>query len=934
MMKNFTHLAVFSIFIILLLILISYQAITYSGGPNAGLTNAPGENNCTSCHSGSLITSGSNWSNIVLNTNIPATGYLPDSIYNITLSHSQSGINTWGFQITSLISSNNNMAGNITITNSAKTQKKTSGSKEYVTHTSSGTSGSGSNSWTYSWKAPSTNVGDIKFYATVNAANGNGNTSGDQIFAKTWTFSVSSLLPTATINASKISVCVGDTVFLTGGGNNNPTSFSWTMTGGTPSSSSAQNPYVIYSTSGTKTISLVTSNTKGKSLPSTVNISVNALPSANISVKGKTNLCPGDSVILSAPSGSGLNYLWNTNEKTQSIIVKTPGTYNVVVTNSSGCKATSQNITINVFTVNQNIITASDDSICAGSNITLTSTTGFETYYFYNGKTLLTSGKSNQCSSSNIANGNDLFSVAQDANGCFSTSNKINVFVGSPQSAPVVKCKNTTTSSIEFEWSSIGNAQFYEVSIDSGKTWKSVGLNTSYLVSGLGYSTLASLHVKAFDNSICKYSEIGSSLCQTDPCSPVVFTIDADTLICKGDSVKVILLGLSNAKYSVEFNYSGFKKDTIYYVKPDETKTFRVEVIDSNSLNCPSMIKSLKIHVEKQNIFLTNNMKNNSLCDGQEVEFSATKGFKEYSFFLNGVVSTTGTNSEFVTSNMKNNDQIYVKGISKEGCEYQSDTQIITVFNLPLVSLISNKINNTICSGDTIKFNGTSGMLYYAFVKNNSDTVQSGKNNVLEFYDAKNNDQIMLFAQDQNGCTGISKVESVKVNKLPNAGFTFSQNFMQFNFSDTTKNVTGRLWSFGDMSTDTSKNPVHTYQSEGKYSVKLNVKDFNECTATISQDVNPAVNSIDDPTKALPVFNAFVRNSDKLLLVNFSLSNTSTVKINLLDINGKVISRLVDANFNKGINYFEYSVGKLPSGTYLIVFESENIVRMIKIVLQ
>ncbi len=52
------------------------------------------------------------------------------------------------------------------------------------------------------------------------------------------------------------------------------------------------------------------------------------------SSSGRYDLCPGDSIILSAPSG--FSYLWNTGETTQEIVADTTGLYSVTIENLSG----------------------------------------------------------------------------------------------------------------------------------------------------------------------------------------------------------------------------------------------------------------------------------------------------------------------------------------------------------------------------------------------------------------------------------------------------------------------------------------------------------------------------------------------------------------------------------------------------------------------
>ena len=69
--------------------------------------------------------------------------------------------------------------------------------------------------------------------------------------------------PVANFSADKTTVGLGEMVQFTDLSTNNPTSWSWTFTGGTPSSSSAQNPAVSYSSVGIYDVSLTATNGVG-----------------------------------------------------------------------------------------------------------------------------------------------------------------------------------------------------------------------------------------------------------------------------------------------------------------------------------------------------------------------------------------------------------------------------------------------------------------------------------------------------------------------------------------------------------------------------------------------------------------------------------------------------------------------------------------------
>jgi lysyl endopeptidase len=69
--------------------------------------------------------------------------------------------------------------------------------------------------------------------------------------------------PAADFSASPTTVEVGSSVQFTDLSTNTPTSWSWTFEGGTPSTSTAQNPTVTYNTIGTYNVSLTASNAAG-----------------------------------------------------------------------------------------------------------------------------------------------------------------------------------------------------------------------------------------------------------------------------------------------------------------------------------------------------------------------------------------------------------------------------------------------------------------------------------------------------------------------------------------------------------------------------------------------------------------------------------------------------------------------------------------------
>jgi len=99
---------------------------------------------------------------------------------------------------------------------------------------------------------------------------------------------------------------------------------------------------VTASASGTYTVDVI--NQYGCSASASQSITVNPLPTPQVTANGSTTFCEGESVILTTNAPG--SYTWSTGHTDQSISVNTTGTYSVTVINSSGCENTSNNLVI------------------------------------------------------------------------------------------------------------------------------------------------------------------------------------------------------------------------------------------------------------------------------------------------------------------------------------------------------------------------------------------------------------------------------------------------------------------------------------------------------------------------------------------------------------------------------------------------------------
>lgn len=164
-------------------------ALFTAGGLNddgrAGRTGSPGETTCVSCHDNFALNSGGG-SITLSSTNLPGWEYIPGTNYHMVCTVARTGNNLFGMGLEALTTANQN-AGNLVITNPASTQIKTATvggvSRRNVVHTLNGGQGNGSKAFAFDWTAPTTNIGSVTFYYAGVAANGDGDEAvGDYVY--------------------------------------------------------------------------------------------------------------------------------------------------------------------------------------------------------------------------------------------------------------------------------------------------------------------------------------------------------------------------------------------------------------------------------------------------------------------------------------------------------------------------------------------------------------------------------------------------------------------------------------------------------------------------------------------------------------------------------------------------------------------------------
>lgn len=186
----------------------------FNNGADPGHSGVPGESNCAQCHAGTLNPPGG-----FISVEFPTgLNYLPSQRYTLTIRVSDPSARLFGFQLTVRSASNSRIqAGKLFSAETGtfvwcsspdftrQSEKPSIGcptNQPIESIQQSSPRANPTNSWQVHWEAPPPGVGNVVVYVAGNAANGNGQNSGDRIFTASYILSVGGALPSNSISAT------------------------------------------------------------------------------------------------------------------------------------------------------------------------------------------------------------------------------------------------------------------------------------------------------------------------------------------------------------------------------------------------------------------------------------------------------------------------------------------------------------------------------------------------------------------------------------------------------------------------------------------------------------------------------------------------------------------------------------------------------------
>lgn len=216
------------------------------------------------------------------------------------------------------------------------------------------------------------------------------------------------------------------------------------------------------------------------------------------------------------------------------------------------------------------------------------------------------------------------------------------------------------------------------------------------------------------------------------------------------------------------------------------------------------------------------------------------------------------------------------------GCT-QSDTSIVTVLPrpVPVFSVVPTQGCTPLIVNFTNSTTASPGNIYsWSFGNGNTSASQNPGS---QTYIANLNDSIYtieLLVTNSSGCSD-SVTQQVTVHPLPIAGFTMSTDTVcaltNVSFTNTTIGLATTSWNFGDATTSTTSNPVHSYSATGTYTVTLITTTAYGCLDTATGVV------VVDPVPATAFTASTECVGDSTLFTNTTTGNVVTWNWNFGD---------------------------------------------------
>jgi hypothetical protein len=716
--------------------------------------------------------------------------------------------------------------------------------------------------------------------------------------------------PPAIITASSTAICTGGYVVLNADTAATATTYTYQwFKGGV--STGVTNYSDTVSVAGNYTVTIGNSNNCYTTSPITA-VSINALPTAVVTVTGSNTVCAGNNVLLIANGGPGYTYQWQGNSAGvipgatgQYYNASATDSYKVIVTDLNNCQnitTTGTAVTINALPT-INIVTGGPTSFCPGNSVTLFASPGAGsglTYLWYlNGATTgVTAALYTATTSGTVT------VRATNASLCSALSTPVSTTLNAAPAATIqangstsfcaggsVTLCTTPGAGYTYLWKNKAGTVLSIFPCYTAATTDSIDVKVTSSISGCS-------GISSFTSGPGTTPYIGVTL---NPSPGATAAAIGGTTICSGNSVT--LAADTNSSAGITYQWKLNNGVLGGAVAPSYTaSTGGSYTVSTSNGNCTTTSTPILVTVNPTPASTITPLSNPIICSNQFVTLSATTSTgSTYQWRRNGnMVSATGSTSANFTTDTAGAYTLVTT--SSLGCAGTSTPVTVTVNATPTIN-VAAITPTTICQGDTAKLYASSNTGNLAYKWSNGATLIP--NVITNSLNVTTAGVFSLTVIAINGCSNTATPVTIAVNPAPNPIVIQNKTVLSAGSYSSYK------WYLNGKAITGATGSTLTISQTGRYSVF--VTDYSSCaamspvldvTSLATTGVGNVANNVD--IKLYPNPTTSIVHIEASIPVNVSISS----------LDGKLLIQ--------GKHVTQLDLSPLANGIYMISLYDDN----------
>lgn len=302
-------------------------------------------------------------------------------------------------------------------------------------------------------------------------------------------------------------------------------------------------------------------------------------------------------------------------------------------------------------------------------------------------------------------------------------------------------------------------------------------------------------------------------------------------------------------------------------------------------------------------------------CSGLQVRLGASAAGGNTIRWFAGATDTVSIGSDSLLTPVLMNDVSYYAAAYRNGCLSNRQKVNVKVNTTPVADFTINDEEQCLADNQFTFLNATGNPVATQYAWSFGDSTAFAFANPVKSYQAKGEYTVTLKAVN-NGCSSVFS-KTVKVD-APEIDFTFDVIGNRVTFSPAGDPMTTYHWKFTDTDSLTEQTPEFTFAQNGTYLVTLTVTNANGCKASVSKTVTIIATGISEVFQQLHRVQVYPNPANEKAMVSYLLDRESDVRIELFDLQGRLMEVVLDAKEQQGDQQAAIRLGAYSKGIYLV----------------